>query len=124
MVSLRISGCAGANIAKSPDHHNSVLSTCWESYLHKTYVNSTLNQRVVGCHVLCAIRPPHIRNIWQPCYRGFIESPGYPDNLVILGSLVSLARREIRSLVIVLIDFNQPVDTVSHRHIYPHEKDT
>uniref|UniRef100_A0A4W6FV19 ribonuclease H n=1 Tax=Lates calcarifer TaxID=8187 RepID=A0A4W6FV19_LATCA len=49
--------------------------------------------------------------------RGFIESPGCSENLLLMDGLLRIAKKEVRPLAVVFVDFAKAFDSVSHQHI-------
>ncbi|GLD47517.1 uncharacterized protein AKAME5_000168000 [Lates japonicus] len=49
--------------------------------------------------------------------RGFIKSPGCSENLLLMDRLLCMAKKEIRPLAVVFVDFAKAFDSVSHKHI-------
>uniref|UniRef100_A0AAY4CRI0 Reverse transcriptase domain-containing protein n=1 Tax=Denticeps clupeoides TaxID=299321 RepID=A0AAY4CRI0_9TELE len=53
----------------------------------------------------------------NPRQRGFIQSPGCSENLMVLKSIMEQAKRERKHLAVVFIDVAKAFDSVSHNHI-------
>uniref|UniRef100_A0AAY4C4B0 Reverse transcriptase n=1 Tax=Denticeps clupeoides TaxID=299321 RepID=A0AAY4C4B0_9TELE len=53
----------------------------------------------------------------NPRQRGFVQSPGCSENLMVLKSIMEQAKRERKHLAVVFIDVAKAFDSVSHNHI-------
>lgn len=53
----------------------------------------------------------------NPRQRGFIDAPGCSENQLLLQRIIKQAKRNRKSLCVVLLDLAKAFDTVSHRHI-------
>lgn len=53
----------------------------------------------------------------NPRQRGFVQSPGCSENLMIFDTILEQAKRERKQLAVAFIDVAKAFDTVSHDHI-------
>lgn len=104
-----LKGSVTTLIPKSPDRDKQMDIGQWRPIT----ISSTVLRAFSGilCKRLAEACNTHVRQ------RGFVESPGCSENLMLLEGMIRLSKREKRALAVVFVDFAKAFDSVSHLHI-------
>ena len=109
VITPQVKECRSLLIPKTTDPDQLTQLTNWRPLTISSTIARTFTR-------LLANRLSNI-GVISPRQRGFIQAPGCSENIATLTNIMREAKRNRKSLAVVMIDFAKAFDTVSHKHI-------